>query len=171
MDNSKKIEQLRFVINRFDHFTEGANSKGNFLLAFCGLIFGFIASNFKDIIALNENSYQTGTSFLLVSLLILSLISIFLIILAVSPFLKNTNSSSKNYHSLIFFNSIAETTEKEFICKVKNQKEKELIHDLSKQAHIISKGLQTKHSRIGWSLKSLIFQLFLILIIIIIKSI
>ena len=171
MDNSERIEQLRFVINRFDHFAEGANSKGNFLLAFCGFLFGFIATNFQRFVEINGSSFEKLTSILLIITLVLGLSSIILIILAVSPFLKNNNSSKENYHSLIFFNSIVEMKEKEFTKKVKKQTQKVLLEDLSKQTHIISKGLKSKYSKIKWSLRILIIQLIFVLTVILIKTI
>jgi hypothetical protein len=42
MQEINKIEQSKYVLNRFDHYIEGANSKGNFLLAFSAFMFGFI---------------------------------------------------------------------------------------------------------------------------------
>ena len=65
MDDSKRIEQLRFVLTRFDHYTEGANSKGNFLLAFCGFLVGFVGSNYSEIIAINDNAYEMLTGILI----------------------------------------------------------------------------------------------------------
>tara|TARA_R110002051_G_scaffold76285_2_gene139478 strand:- start:32 stop:547 length:516 start_codon:yes stop_codon:yes gene_type:complete len=171
MDDSKKIEQLRFVLTRFDHYTEGANSKGNFLLAFCGFLVGFVGSNYSEIIAINNNAYENLTGILLFMILTLGLFSIGFIIIAVSPFLKSNNSSNKKYHSLIFFNSIAQMDEKEFTKEIKKQKENSIVEDLSKQVHIISNGLNSKYSKIGWSLKLLIFQLILIMVIIITKAI
>lgn len=170
MDDAKKIEQLRYVLNRFDHYLEGANSKGNFLLAFSGFLFGFIASNFNEIVALNDESFNKLTTCLLIIILILGLVSIGFTIVAVSPFLKNNNSSRKKYHSLIFFNSIAQMEEKEFIKNYEGQREKDISRDMAKQIHAISKGLQSKYFKIEWSLKLLIIQLILILCIILTKS-
>jgi hypothetical protein len=171
MKEIKEIEQSRYVLNRFDHYIEGANSKGNFLLAFSAFLFGFIVTSFNNIVEFSNCKAQSWSTGLLILILILGIISIAFTIAAVFPFLKTNNSSSKKYHSLVFFNSIADMNEEDFLTQYKEQKDKKVCKDIAKQIYAISKGLKTKYSRISWSIRLVFIQLILLLIIIIIKII
>ncbi|WP_273277732.1 Pycsar system effector family protein [Maribacter polysiphoniae] len=169
MEEIKEIEQSRYVLARFDHYIEGANSKGNFLLAFSAFLFGFIVTSFKTIVEFNDSDAKNWTIGLLVTILIVGLVSIAFTIAAVFPFLKTNNSSSKKYHSLVFFNSIADMEEDNFLKQYKNQKDKKACKDMTKQIYAISKGLKTKYFRISWAIRLVFVQLVLLLLIIIIK--
>jgi len=169
MKETNEIEQSRYVLNRFDHYIEGANSKGNFLLAFSAFLFGFIVTSFNDIIAFNNGKAENWTIVILIGILVIGILSIGFTIAAVFPFLKTNNSSSKKYHSLVFFNSIADMNEEDFLTQYKEQKDKKVCKDIAKQIYAISKGLKTKYNRIRWSIRMVFVQLVLLLIIIIIK--
>lgn len=171
MDKNDKIENLRYTLSRFDHYNEGANSKGNFILAYSVFLLGFAVANFEEIRAINNEAYPQLTLILLIALVVFVLISIGFAISAVFPFLKNNNSSSKKYHSLIFFNSISEMQESEFMEKVKSQKTKDVIKDMSRQAHVVALGLKYKYKKLGWSLRFLNIQLLTILTITLFKII
>lgn len=171
MENINEIEHSKYLLNRFDHYIEGANSKGNFLLAFSVFLFGFVVASFKDIIAFNHYACKDWIIGLLITILIIGLASIAFTIAAVYPFLKTNNSSSKKYHSLVFFNSIAELEEEDFLKKYKEQKDKKVCKDLTKQIYAVSKGLKIKYIRISWAIRLIFVQLLLLLLIILIKII
>lgn len=171
MEKNSEIEHSRYVLTRFDHYIEGANSKGNFLLAFSAFLFGFVIASFNEIVSFNRYANNEWTVGFLIAILILGLGSIAFTISAVYPFLKTNNSSSKKYHSLIFFNSIAEMKEDEFLKQYRAQKDKKAEKDLVKQIYAISKGLKKKYARISWAILLIFIQLFLLLLIIIIKII
>ncbi len=169
MEEIKEIEQSRYVLNRFDHYIEGANSKGNFLLAYSAFLFGFIVTSFNDIVALDNSDSKNWIIVLLAVILVIGLVSIGFTIAAVFPFLKTNNSSSKNYHSLVFFNSIADMEEENFLKQYKQQKDKKACKDMAKQIYAISKGLKSKYFKISWAIRLVFVQLFLLLLIILIK--
>lgn len=169
MEERKELENSRYVLARFDHYIEGANSKGNFLLAFNAFLFGFIVTSFESITAVNNCTAKNWVIGLLIAVLILGLVSTALTIAAVFPFLKTNNSSSKKYHSMVFFNSIAEMEEENFLKEYREQKEKKVCKDMAKQIHAISIGLKTKYMRISWAIGLVFIQLIFALIIIIIK--
>jgi len=169
MKEISEVEQSRYVLSRFDHYIEGANSKGNFLLAFSAFLFGFIVTNFNDIVEFNNFSGKNWITGLLIVILVFGIISIGLTIAAVFPFLKTNNSTSKKYHSLVFFNSIAEMNEEDFLIQYKEQKDKKVCKDMAMQIYAISKGLKTKYNRISWSIGFVFIQLILLLLIILIK--
>lgn len=168
---NQRIDQSRYVLNRFDHYIEGANSKGNFLLAFSAFLFGFIITSFNYILEMNNCKSYKLTASLLVVTLIFGLISIAFTIAAVFPFLKTNNSSSKKYHSLVFFKSIAEMDEKDFLKEFKNQSDKKVNKDIVKQIYAISEGLKVKYDRISWAIRFIFAQLLLLLLLIVIKII
>ena len=169
MEKTTELENSRYVLGRFDHYIEGANSKGNFLLAFSAFLFGFIVTSFESIVAFDNGAAKDWVISLLVAILILGLVSTALTIAAVFPYLKTNNSSSKKYHSLVFFNSIAEMKEEDFMEEYSQQKTKKICNDMAKQIHAVSKGLKTKYIRISWAIVFVFVQLFLSLVIIIIK--
>lgn len=171
MEKNSQIEHSKYLLDRFDHYIEGANSKGNFLLAFGAVLGGFIISNYDNIIAFKECKAESWVSGLLITVLICGLLSIAFTITAVFPFLKTSNSSSKKYHSLVFFKSIAEMKEEQFLKDYKKQKDKKVRKDLAKQIFAISQGLKTKYIRISWAIGFIFFQLIFLLIIILIKVI
>jgi hypothetical protein len=102
-------------------------------------------------------------------ILVIGLVSIGFTIAAVFPYLKTNNSSSKKYHSLVFFRSIADMDEKIFLKQYKNQDDKKVSKDMAKQIYAISKGLKTKYFRISWAIRLVFAQLVMLLLIIIIK--
>ncbi|MGW1454520.1 Pycsar system effector family protein [Salegentibacter agarivorans] len=171
MEKNAQIEHSRYLLNRFDHYIEGANSKGNFLLAFGAVLCGFIITNYDNIIAFRQCKAEYWVSAFLIAILISGLLSITFTIAAVFPFLKTSNSSSKKYHSLVFFQSIAEMNEQQFLKDFKKQEDKKVSKDLAKQIFAISKGLKKKYHRISWAIRFVFLQLILLLIIILIKVI
>lgn len=171
MQNEKEIEHSKYVLNRFDHYIEGANSKGNFLLAFSVFLFGFIAAGFNDIVSFNQRASTNWIIGLLIAILIIGLVSIAFTIAAVFPYLRTNNSSSKKYHSLVFFGSIAEMEEDDFLKQYGEQKDKKVSKDLAKQIYAVSKGLKVKYGRISWAMRLVFIQLLLLLLIIVIKTI
>lgn len=171
MEESVEIEHSRYLLNRFDHYIEGANSKGNFLLAFGAVLCGFLITSFDEIIKFEHNKGESAVSFLLVATLLCGLASIGFTIAAVFPFLKTSNSSSKKYHSLVFFNSIAAMKEGQFLKEYKKQDNKKVRKDLTKQIFAISIGLKIKYVRISWAIRFVFLQLIFLMIIILIKGI
>lgn len=169
MDHKSQIENSKYLLDRFDHYIEGANSKGNFLLAFGAVLCGFVITNYDEIISFNNCKLENWVSGLLITVLISGIVSIGFTIAAVFPFLKTSNSSSQKYHSLVFFKSIAEMEEERFLKEFKKQEDKKVRNDLAKQIFAISKGLKMKYIKISWAIRLVFFQLIILLIIILIK--
>jgi hypothetical protein len=147
-------EQSRFIIQRFDNYITGANTKGNFLLAFNTLFCGVIIANYKTIITFiqNPNDYYLVNICLCV-LIVACIIATIFIIKAVYPFLKSGNSSKDKYHSHIFFNSVAEfKNETDFYDSYSKLTDENVEEDLSKQAYQLAKGLKKKYCFIKWAM-------------------
>ena len=166
----KEREQSRFLIQRFDNYISGANTKGNFLLAFNTFLCGALIANYDKLSLLIINKcclfYLNITLCLII---IVGLIAIAFIIKAVYPFQKSGNSSVEKYHSKIFFNSITEFgSDKEFAKVYHNQEDEEVDEDLARQAYILSKGLKSKYYNLNWAMRLIYVELILLLILLII---
>ena len=167
MDNER--EQSRFLIQRFDNYISGANTKGNFLLAFNTFLSGGIIANYDKLTKLigdPDNYIYLNT--VLILLFIVGLFTTSFIINAVYPFLKSGNSSKDKYHSKIFFQSVSEfENEKVFADEYKKQDNEEVNEDLAKQAYILSKGLKSKYSSLAWAMRGIFVELGLMFVILI----
>jgi hypothetical protein len=166
----KEREHTKFIIQRFDTYIAGANTKGNFLLAFNIFLCGGVISNYKNLTCLMRN--EMTLLFLnlgLLLLFIISLITTALIIKAVYPFLNSGNSSKDKYHSHVFFQSISEyESDKSFAEAYQRQEDKEVNEDLARQAYILAKGLSSKYECLAWVMRFVYSELILLLVILII---
>lgn len=164
----KEKEQSRFIIQRFDNYINGANTKGNFLLAFNTFLCGGIIGNYKNILGLICcPCHYCLVNICLVALFAISIITTILIIKAVYPFLNTGNSSKDNYHSHIFFNSVAEfKSESEFYESYTKKTDKEIEEDLAKQAYQLAKGLKSKFFFLEWAMRFFYAELLLLTILV-----
>ena len=164
----KEREQSRFIILRFDNYINGANTKGNFLLAFNTFLCGGIIANYKNIIGLICcPSHYFLVNICLVALFAISIITTVFIIKAVYPFLNSGNSSTGKYHSHIFFNSVAEfKSDAEYYESFTKKTDKEVEEDLARQAYQLAKGLKTKFLFLEWAMKFVYAELLLLTILV-----
>jgi hypothetical protein len=159
MDNKDKIQHAQFIIDRFDHYFEQVNVKGQYYLAVSTLLLGVIITNIeKTQKIINETIYH---DWLLMSY---RLIAISSTMLAISPYLKSGNVHK--YKSLIFFESISNLSRNDFFESFSTQNEQAVINDYTYQIHILSNGLKLKYKRLEIASAAitaqLIFTVFLI---------
>ena len=168
MENER--DQTKFIIQRFDTYITGANTKGNFLLAFNIFLCGGIIANYNNLTELVlDKSTLLYLNIGLLLLFIFGLTSTALIIKAVYPFLNSGNSSKDKYHSHVFFQSISEyESDKSFAEAYQMQEDKEVNEDLARQAYILAKGLISKYKSLAWVMRLVYSELILLLIILII---
>lgn len=168
MDNER--EHTKFIIQRFDTYISGANTKGNILLAFNIFLCGGIITNLKNLTELIvDKSTLTYLNIGLLLLFIIGIISTALIIKVVYPFLNSGNSSKDKYHSHVFFQSISEyESDKSFAEAFLKQDDKEVNEDLARQTYILAKGLSSKYKSLGWAMWLVLSELTLLFIILII---
>lgn len=158
-------DHYKLVLSRIDTAISSVNTKGGLIVAFCTFLFGSIISRYSDLKPLIDSSNHPDLiNWLILGLLIVSLCSIFLVGLAVFPYLKSGNSSSKKYHSLMFFNSIAEFDKADDYCDaLKSQKEDDIEKDIKCQIHVLSKGLKRKFRFIAWAMRLFFADLIIVL--------
>ena len=168
----KEREQSKFIIQRFDSHISAANTKGNFLLAFNTFICGGIIANYKNIIGFTIDQLALKyLNFCLFSIFILGLVTTFLIMKAVYPYLKSGNSDKEKYHSNIFFGSIAQHgNDKSFLMAYQEQPDKEVNEDLARQAYYLAKALTSKYNALAWAMRFVFAELVLLFIALILIS-
>ena len=165
----KQTDNTKFIIQRYDNFINGANTKGNFLIAFNTFIVGGIITSYskiKELIILCSG--KTLFDIFICILFILCVIAILLVIKAVYPFLKSGNSSIEKYHSHIFFNSVAEFhTDKTYYESLTKLSDEEFNKDLANQAFQLAKGLKNKYRFLEWVMILVYCELLTIILILI----
>ena len=165
----KQTDNTKFIIQRYDNYISGANTKGNFLIAFNTFLTGGLIANYsriKELVILSSG--KTLIDILICILLILCVLTIILVIKAVYPFLKSGNSSIENYHSHIFFNSVAEFhNDKTYYESLTGLSDEEFNRDLAHQAFQLAKGLKNKYRFLEWAMLLVYSELFIILLILV----
>ncbi|MFA9370456.1 MAG: Pycsar system effector family protein [Labilibaculum antarcticum] len=160
----EKIECAKFTIQRFDNYTAAANVKGNFLLAFNTFLVGGIIANCKKLEDLVSSDWPlTILEIFLIGLIIFGIITTFVVIKAVYPFLTSGNSSKDGYHSHLFFNSIADfDNEVEYHNSFSKQKDENIAEDLNKQVYQLSIGLKHKFELLRCAMRFMYAELVII---------
>ncbi|MCE5345081.1 MAG: DUF5706 domain-containing protein [Bacteroidales bacterium] len=166
-----KQDLLKFIIQRYDSYYNAANTKGSFLLGFNTFLSGAIFASYKGLMTMVGPNNLCLFNTLIVILLILCAFSIFLICMAIIPYLKSGNSPKTKYHSLLFFGSVSDYNEDEYCAAIKNSSDSDLEDDMCKQACVLAHGLRKKYNLLffaGWIIPiEIIILLTLILLIII----
>jgi hypothetical protein len=166
----KERDHTKFLIQRFDTYITGANTKGNFLLAFNTFLCGVIITNYKNLIFMVEKPDAIiCLNVLLCILIVLGLIADALIIKAVYPFLTSGNSSKDKYHSMIFFKSVSEfESDLKYSEELQKQSDSEVDEDMRKQAYCLAKGLKSKYNDLAMAMRLIFGELFILLLILVI---
>lgn len=157
MQNNNKIENLKFIISRYDYYIESTQTKSN---VYISLNTAVIAGVITLISALKINDLCLVLNLILLLIATIAVIGIIMSLVAVKPNLINTNIGE----SVIFFNDVSNCENKEFIEKMKNLDEDKFLIDIANQTHNLSTVLSKKYCLIKWVGK-LIKVEFLLLII------
>ena len=161
MNEKELIEQARFVINRYDHFYESINTKGNLYLAINAILIGGIASSYSFLD--QKLNFSSGHNVVIAGVVILCAVSLSFTIAAINPFTKS--SPQPGNVSLIHYSQVASLECKYYARKFRNRSESMHLQDMLRQVHILSVGLTRKFERLkyaGWVLSfSLLLLVFL----------
>lgn len=141
-ESINKVEHMKFLIGRFDHYYDSANNKGSFYIGINTFILGGICVGFSSYC----KNVQLGmcTCVVAIILLVTCFASIFYTLLAMTPFLK-INFGSNTDDSLVFFGGITKYEEADFHLRFRNQLDNEIIEDYQNQIYTLSKGLNDKY--------------------------
>lgn len=161
MEMRKTIEEIKFVINRFDHYYESINNKGNVYLTLntfglAGLISGYGY--------LRINHYFGSVADVLFTLTVLvNLASIALTLWALKPYLISKKFGKKR--SLLFFGDVSLYDEESLLASWENINDRSLQKDLLRQVHNLSCGLRTKYNSMLISTWFMMVEIFLAVIL------
>lgn len=155
-------DHLKLIIQRFDTYISGANTKGAFLLAFNTFLCGGILSNYKTFVGIVGPCVLTFLKIGLLLIFLCGILCLIIVLRAVNPFLKSGNSSSERYHSHIYFGSVAEfDTADKYVNSLIQQEEADNFIDLAKQIHILANTLKKKYRYLENATKIIFIQLVL----------
>lgn len=157
-------DQLKFIVQRYDSYIGGANTKGAFLLAFNSFVCGGLLSNYKSLAAFVEPGWITSYKLAVLGIFVLGVASLVVVLLAIFPFLKSGNSSPDRYHSLIYFGSVSMFDNSSKYREALNALDEQAFNvDASNQAFQLARGLRKKYYCLSWATVLTFIQLVLIL--------
>jgi hypothetical protein len=157
-------DHLKLIIQRYDTYIAGSNTKAAFLLAFNTFVCGGILTGYKALTELVAPTYRSHVNVVLLLILISGLTCLVFVLRAMYPYMNSGNSSKDNYHSLIFFKSVSEfKSDEEYAAKLKVQSEEETWNDLAKQIYALGVGLKKKYKFLECATTMIYIQLTLIL--------
>ncbi len=159
------IEHCRFLIGRFDHYTDGVNSKVNFYIGINTFILGGVCLGYNTVKSCPHDTafwILFGVSCLL---LICCFVSIYYTLKAMAPYLRD-NHRNDDIDSLIFFGGIAKHTCAEFENKFGGQDKQGLLTDFVRQTFSLAKGLDMKFRNLNRASVFLFAEYFLLVIVI-----
>lgn len=140
----KKIEELKFILNRLDVYLESSQNKSNLYLALNTIVLGGVIT---IIATLKELECTLLLNFLLLLVALASVVSILITLLAINPYTK----SSKKTESVFFFKDIAKHSTFEGYrtsLDAHINSEEKLFEDMVSQIHSISQGLNMKYTKL-----------------------
>lgn len=156
-----KIEDLKFIINRYDTFIESTQSKSNLYLALNTAILG-------GIITLLTSSGATGIDTAVIIILgvtaLLSLVSIVITLWAITPYLKSVSNENK---SVIFFQEVAGSSYEDYRERFDNISEEKIYDDFTCQAYSLAFGLKKKYQKLMYAGRIIILEFILLFVCII----
>ena len=160
----KELERLKYCIERFDHYFDSVNNKNNILLGFITFIVGGLVGLYPSLLQkVNITLSLQVMYFITIGLGILSML---LMIIAATPFLKSENVS------LFYFGSISKMSREDFLQKSETQTFSNELIDLREQAFVLASGLHNKFLilRTACVIITIQFVLFIPIIILLIKN-
>lgn len=135
-----QLEHLRFIIDRYDHYYDTVNSKGQFYLAANTFLLGAYGAAYM---LLHSKGLICNLFIALVCMLAsINWLSIFFTLLAILPFLGKGRRAK--HPSLTFYGSVATLRCKAFLQQMASADGNVFEEDLSRQAHQLAKGLDYK---------------------------
>lgn len=147
MEQQEKIEQLKYNINRFDHYYGTINFKGNFLLGFNTFVIGFFLLNGNKILSqvlLSDNLCIRVLFVVFFTLLFISsFVSSCFIVWATFPYTKGMKKKS-----LLLYKDIKDMDMEELESKYENLSKDIQISDLISQNKALADGLVKKFNRL-----------------------
>lgn len=161
MEKKEKIEQLKFIVGRYDHYYDSVNNKGNVYLTLNTFLLGGMVAGFYSFI--NNNTVTCCLMILMALTIILNLVSITTALWAVKPYLNKPKDNENG--SLMFFGDVAYYPYNLYQNLFAALDEEKNYADFVKQTHLLAIGLKNKFSLMKTSTYFLGGQILLLTII------
>lgn len=160
MTDQNKIDNGKFIIQRFDDSFNAINTKATFYIALSTFLFGGICTGYVSL----YGKITPGTEVYVFTIfhMLCSIGSILYTLFAMTPFTKHSYAYS-NYTSLLFYGGIAKRTCADFQQKFLAQDETILLEDMTEQIHCLANGLDKKYKRLKITSRFLFVQFVLLL--------
>lgn len=155
MENIDKIENLKFIISRYDNYIESSHTKSNVYLSLNTAVFAGV------ITLISTLKIETLNTFLTYTLLVIAFLNVLSIIIILGAIKPNLLSGKK---SIIFFGDVANSNIDDFLDKIQKIKNEKFVIDLSNQTHYLAKIVTEKFEKINW-VGNIIKLEFLILLV------
>lgn len=149
-------EHLKFLIERFDHYYDSINNKGNALLVINTFSIGGVAAFYTAF--QNDVEWSFGLKTYGIVLCLLWAVSLFLTTWALTPYRKSHSNS------LIFFGNISSLSEAVFLKQISAQKDDALSQDMQRQVYYLAQGLAKKFELLRWA-TYLLFTSYIVLVL------
>ncbi|MGN6298309.1 MAG: Pycsar system effector family protein [Ginsengibacter sp.] len=143
-DLSIKMEMLKHTMDRYDHYYDSINNKGNLFLALNTFLLGGIITRYYSI----KESVGERSNLLFFTWLaaICCLLSIGFTLWAIIPYLNKHVESEKS--SVMYFGDVSLLTFPNFKKKYEQITEYKKYEDYLQQVHLLAQGLQKKFFRL-----------------------
>jgi glucan phosphoethanolaminetransferase (alkaline phosphatase superfamily) len=135
------------ILQRYDHFIESVQTKGNLYLVLNTFIFG---GAITVLTSPQANAFSMALKNIIIFIIVVCVVSIIITLLALNPFLKSGRPGS-----LIFFQSVSAINYEDYRNEMKTISDEDYIKDLACQVHSMAKGLTKKYrllTFVSWGL-------------------
>jgi hypothetical protein len=151
-----KSENLKFILERYDHYIESVQSKSNLYITLNTLI---VTGSIAILTTTDLLKFNITLLALLIIIVLASIVSIIITLIALIPYLKTSQTKS-----VIFFNDVSSEKENDYYEKMHLITDENFDKDITKQIHCVAKGLTLKYKKLKWAGLLLIFQFITIII-------
>lgn len=144
MNKNEKIEMLKHTMERYDHYYDSVNNKGNLYLTLNTFLFGGIITAYYNI--KESLVWKCDILFFVWAALICCGLSLLFTLWAIIPYLSRQKNSIKN--SLLYFGDVSNVSIGSFTKKYAEITEDKVYEDFLQQVHLLAIGLQNKFRRL-----------------------
>lgn len=135
-----QIDNLKFTIDRFDHYYESVNSKTNLYITLNTFVISAVSAASQNLLAQLGNSFWA--KFLIVSIIVVASISLIYTIWSSIPYLRSDNDS------VFYFGYVSRLSLKDLLSKLETSTTESITRDLGQQLHALAQGLENKFRKL-----------------------
>ncbi|WP_221028911.1 Pycsar system effector family protein [Actomonas aquatica] len=158
---TKPEDSLWKIIGRYDVYFGSTNNKAAFLIAYNTFALGAVLLQLGAIDAIMQSAagLHARVAFLIIvgATCLASIASLACVLLVIIPYIKSPRKPGL-YHSIVFYGDVAEhASAEDYKQQVDTYDQAKLSEDLSRQAHVLAKGLSSKFRLMRASIRITVF--------------